>query len=189
MKTWQLLVLLVIMISISGYFLRQNNLQMIRLRNAVVQADEQGGDIPGTLKRLNDHVFNHMNTEIVRPVELVNTYNRAAEAAVRAASKPTSNDVYQEATRHCEQQGVMLTTIAQCASDYIMRNRPGNLQREIVLPDKNRFIYTYATPLWTPDIAGISVLMSAILAIWLLSRGLEYIIVRMVIRWQRKRSF
>lgn len=188
-KTWQLVVGLVILLSLSAYFLRQNNLQMVRLRNAVVQADEQAGDVAGALKDLNHHVFNHMNTEIVRPIELVHSYDRAAQAAIEAASKTSAPNIYAEATKRCEQQGVMLTSIAQCASEYIMRNKPDDLDQEIVLPDKHRFTHSFASPLWTPDIAGVALLMALFLALWLVARGLEYILVRLVIRSRAKRSF
>lgn len=188
-KTWQLVALLIILLLMSGYFLRHNNLQMVRLRNAVVQADERGGDVARALKELNHHVFHHMNTEIVRPIELVGTYERAAEAVIAAATRTSSPNIYTQATKHCEQQGVLLTSIAQCASEYIMRNKPDNLEREIVLPDKNRFIYTFASPLWTPDMAGFSLLAALVLALWVLARAFEYAAVKLVIRSRTKRSF
>lgn len=189
-KTWQLLLLFLLCLTVSVFFLRQNNLKMVVLRNKVIAADERGSGVAVALKDLNEHVFSHMNTQIVRPIELVHTYNRQAKAAIRAASEANSGrDIYAEATQVCEQRGVPLTSIAQCAADYATTNSSAVGSKEINLPDKNRFIYTFATPLWTPDAAGISLLITGVLLVWLLLRGTEYILVRLVVRRRLKNNF
>jgi hypothetical protein len=162
---------------------------MVALRNAVVAADEQAGDVAGALQALNSHVFHHMNTTIVRPVELVNTYNKQAKAAVEAANKTSGRDIYAEATAACERRGIPVTSIAQCAASYAIANNPGVGPTELNLPDKNRFIYTFATPVWTPDAAGFSVLLTGVVSAWLMARMLEYILVRIVVRRRLKNSF
>lgn len=189
LKLWQIFILLVVFAGCSVYFLRQNNLRMVTLRNEVVAADEQGGDVTGALKRLNQHVFHHMNTEIVRPIELVHTYNKQAQAAIEAANKSSGRDIYAEATAVCERRGVPLTSIAQCAADYAANNNPGVGPGEINLPDKNRFIYTFAAPRWTPDMAGFSLLLTVVAALWLTARLLEYLLVRIIVRRRLRSSF
>lgn len=77
---------------------------MIKLRDAVVAADTKEGDVAGELEKLNDHVFHHMNTKIVRPIELVNTYNRQASAAIQAANQDSGTDLYAEGTAQCEKE-------------------------------------------------------------------------------------
>jgi hypothetical protein len=188
-KSWQLLLLLAIFCTLTVYFLRQNNLRMIELRNAVVVADEQGGDVSGKLLALNTHVFHHMNTEIVRPIELVNTYNKQAQAAIEAANKGTGRDIYAEATTVCERRGIPLTSIAQCAADYAANNNPAVEQTKINLPDKNRFIYTFATPIWTPDAAGFSLLLTVVALLWIIARFMEYILVRIIVRRRLRNGF
>jgi cytochrome c5 len=69
---------------------------------------------------LNEHVFNHINTEIVRPIELVNGYNRAAQAVIEAANRGSGKDVYAQATAACERRGVPIASIAQCAAEYAL---------------------------------------------------------------------
>jgi len=162
---------------------------MVELRTAVVRADESNKDLALTIERLNHHVFHHMNTQIVRPVELVNTYNRQAQAVIEAANKTSNRDVYAEATAACERRGIPLTSIAQCAADYAVAHNPGVGPRSIVLPDKNRFIYTFASPRWTPDMAGISILLSTIVLVWILARSGEYIAVRLIIRHRLRNNF
>lgn len=189
LKNWQLLILLIIGVSMSAYFLRQNNLKMVSLRNAVVVADEQGGDVAKAIQALNQHVFNHMNTEIVRPIELVNTYNQQARVAIEAANQNSGRDIYAEATNVCERRGVPLASIAQCTAEYAANNNPGVGPNEIKLPDKNRFIHTFASPRWTPDSAGFSLLITGVFLLWLIFRLFEFIIVRLIIRRRLKNNF
>ena len=188
-KTWQLVLLLLVLAALSVYFLRQNNLEMVRLRNEVVAADQQGGDVAGTLEALNTHVFDHMNTSIVRPIELVHTYNKQTQAVIEAANQGSGRDIYAEATQACERRGIPLTSVAQCAADYAAANNPGVGPGAIELPDKNRFIYTFATPRWTPDAAGFSLLATGVILLWLLIRIIEYVLVRLVIRQRAKKNF
>lgn len=188
-KTWYLVVALLVGLSSSVYWLRSNNLKMVELRSAVIAADEQAGDVAGSLVRLNEHVFKHINTKIVRPIELVGAYSREAQAVIEAATQTSGRDIYAEAAAACERRGIPLTSIAQCAADYAAANNPGVAQKEIVLPDKNRFIYTFVSPRWTPDAAGFSLLATGLIAIWLTGRMGEYLAVRWIIRRRQNRQF
>jgi hypothetical protein len=189
LKNWQLVLVLLVFATSSVFFLRQNNLKMVELRNRVVAADEQAGNVTGALEALNHHVFHHMNTEIVRPVELVNTYNNQAKVVIEAANKTSGRDIYAEATAACERRGIPLSSIAQCTANYAINNNPGVGPSTINLPDKNRFIYTFATPVWTPDAAGFSLLITGVVMLWLSARLLEYILVRIVVRRRLRNSF
>lgn len=188
-KSWQLLLALVFFMGMSIVSLRHNNLQMIDLRNQVLQADSKNGDVSGAIEKLNTFIFHHMNTQIVRPIELVNTYNRAAQVVITNSSQKSGVDIYAQATAACEQRGIPLTSVAQCAAEYALAHNPGVGPQEIKLPDKSRFVYTFATPLWTPDIAGFSVLFSLILSLWLIARFFEYVVVRLTIRNRLRNGF
>jgi len=162
---------------------------MVELRNAVVVADEKGAGVPEALEALNHHVFAHMNTEIVRPVELVHTYARQAQAIIQESTKNSGRDIYAEATQVCERRGIPLRSIAQCAADYATSNADSVTQAEIKLPDKNRFTYSFASPRWTPDAAGFSLLFTGVILVWFLVRLLEYVLVRLIIRRRLKNNF
>lgn len=188
-KTWVLVLIFITGILTSAFFLRQNNLKMIELRQAVVKADESGGDVKTTLEKLNYHVFHHMNTEIVRPIELVQTYERQSKIVIEEANKSSGRDIYAEATKACEARGVPLTSVAQCAADYAVANNPGVGPKEIKLPDRNLFTYTYAPPAWTPDLAGFSVLITGVAGVLLIGILIEFIIVRLLLRLRLGRNF
>lgn len=187
-KIRYILLLFLTSITFSIYFLRLNNLKMVELRQAVVTADEQGDDVKQAILNLNQHIFQHMNTTTIRPVELVNSYNKAAQAAIEASDK-TGKDVYQAAARACERRGIPLTSIAQCAADYAARNNPNTGPAEIKLPDKSLFIYSFASPRWTPDTAGFAVLTAIITGVWLILRTGEYIAIRLLIRKRLRSGF
>lgn len=190
-KTWQIAVLLIICIICSAYFLRHNNLKMVELRNDVVAADEAGVGIDEAMTNLNYHVFHHMNTEIVRPIELVKSYQRQSEAVIKSAVQTPNRDLYAEAAQACVNRGGLFSDIrSQCVIDYISQNNAGfGGQTRIELPDKDRFVYSFASPLWTPDLAGFSILASIILGLWLILRLLEKVAVALIVRRRNRSGF
>lgn len=162
---------------------------MVELREAVIAADKSGKNLSQAIEELNTHIFDHMNTTTVRPVELVYTYNREAQARIEAASKKKGNDIYQIAAKACERQGVPLTSIAQCAAQYALKNGGEVGPQKITLPDKSQFVYSFASPRWTPDAAGISVLLTVVLLLWLLIRLGEFLLTRLLMRRRLKNGF
>ena len=89
-KLWQLLVVFIVFASASAFFLRQNNLQMIELRNLVKKADEENKDIDQALINLQHYVTSHMNTDLGDGIALQYSYERAYTAAVEAAAHSTN---------------------------------------------------------------------------------------------------
>ena len=90
LKTWQLLLVLVAVMLVAAFLLRQNNLEMVRLRAAVEQADQQNGDITKALLNLQHYVSAHMNTDLGEGIALQYSYQRAYEAAVQQAASSTN---------------------------------------------------------------------------------------------------
>ena len=163
------LVILIAIVLVSGlvsvFALRANNQHMLELKNAVYAADQNDGDIETALLELRHHVYSHMNTSLRSgansnepPIQLVNKFNRivAAEQA-RVASLNNSAKVYAEAQARCEKASVPLTTRAQCIQDYVSVNGSG--VQQLNLPPKEFYTFDFASPVWTPDIAGISLLV------------------------------
>lgn len=183
-KTWYLAVTLVFLVLLSGYLLRQNNLKMVKLRNDVVAADARGSGVQEALEALNAHVFKHMNTKIVRPIELVHTYNRETQAAVESSKQIGSPEDYAQAIATCKARGIPDASQAQCAIDYLVGTGRATGQNAPTLPDKTLFTYSFASPRWTPDAAGFAVLLTVVIALWLLVRLVEFIAVKL---WLRRR--
>src|SRR5689334_12681280 len=113
-KLWLLIALLIVWplsIGVSIYALRQNNLHMVKLRNAVYQADKDNGDVETALRNLRIYVYSHMNTNletsngIYPPIQLQHTYERltAARNAGSNAAVNNNEDLYNQAQKYCEQ--------------------------------------------------------------------------------------
>jgi len=137
--------------------LRANNLRMLELREDVFIADESGQGIEDALRALQAHVTTHMNADLPRlgdnpAIQLKNTYERLQTAESQRVSE-ARQALTDEATAYCEAnvRGVQLSVRAQCVSEYIAA-RP--VSEKEINPDLYR--YNFASPRWSPDLAGWS---------------------------------
>ncbi len=160
--------------AVAVYALRANNLRMIELKQAVYIADEQNGDIEAALQNLRDFVTTHMNTQMRSPdaseppIQLVNQFNRLLQAEqARLASQDTSQ-VYRAAQQACESGAIPLTARAQCIQEYVIAN--GVQITESSLPPKELYTFDFASPRWSFDLAGISIVLAVLSALLLVVR-------------------
>ena len=180
---WVLVVLIVVFGGLSVYGLRQNNLKMIELRNNVLAADQAGGDTDAALRALGDHIVNHMNTGLNQPLELVYSFNRDVEKARAAAEAQSNSKIYRRAQDTCEIATIPLTARAQCIQDFILDNAaPGENPEPLKLPSKDFYIYDWAEPTWSPDLAGFSLLISALLVLALAARLAAGAIIKRILK-------
>lgn len=173
-KVWQLLLILIFFTASSLFFLRQNNLGMIEHRRAVIQADEQGNDekIEASLIELRSYVSDHMNTTMNQPVQLANTYEKIAKQRLQEAAQSggiSNQDAYRQAERGC--QAASTITYAECVIDRTS-NIPGGSDpiTDVKLPDPALFSHNFASPIWSPDVAGFSILFLAATLLLLIIR-------------------
>ena len=77
-KTWQLIIVLIIVGFVAATFLRLNSIGMVQRRDAVITADKEGNNdaIINRLYDLQQFVSAHMNTDLGRGVYLEHSYNR-----------------------------------------------------------------------------------------------------------------
>lgn len=176
---WYFLIGFILALLVSVWALRENNLQMIRLREAVITADERGEGVEEALNELRNHVYAHMNTDlssggnaIYPPIQLKHTYERlikAEEDRVTAINKK----VNQDAVTVCEQRfptGRLVDGRVQCVQDYITKN---TVTAEETVP-KELYQFAFASPAWSPDLAGWSLVIAAVMLLLFLARfGLE----------------
>jgi hypothetical protein len=169
-------VLFVASIAVSIYSLRSNNLNMIKLREAVYTADQQNGDIETALNNLREYVHGHMNTNLTSgdasseaPIQLVGQFNRAVETEqARIAVLGSANQVYVNAQKECEVSSLPLTARAQCMQDYITTY--GNGAPQLNLPPKEAYVFDFISPFWSPDLAGWSIVLTALIGLLLVAR-------------------
>ena len=105
-KTWMLLILLLLLLFVDATFLRLNHIKMTELRDAVITADENNDDagIASGIVKLKEFVFSNTVINIVEenggqvvsfgtgPFYLEHQYLRAAQAALEKAEAEMSSD-------------------------------------------------------------------------------------------------
>jgi len=154
-KTWHLAVLLVVLFSLSVWALRNNSQNLEPHILDVVAADKDDGEIDKALRDLGNYVANHMNTTLNEPIQLAYSYDRAAQTVIDKAKASADGGIYRQAQKVCEDPSVLLSVRAACVQDYVLENaRPGQEPQALEFPDKALFTYSFASPAWSPDLAG-----------------------------------
>lgn len=174
---WYFLAAFFISLSVSVYALRQNNLQMIKLRDIVNQTDQQNGDVETALRNLRVYIFSHMNTNLASgptpikpPIQLKYRYERLLKTEQDKAAA-SNTKIYKEAQSTCEQRYPADTggPRAQCIQDYMTSH--GIKEQPI---QDGLYKFDFVSPSWTPDLAGWGLVATAIfLFLFLLRYCLE----------------
>jgi hypothetical protein len=147
------------------FALRQNNLQALKLRDAVVAADKNNTNVEEALKELRTYIYAHMNTNlssgpnaIKPPIQLKYTYERLVQAEQERLTAENSK-VYIEAQAECEKRfpkGLSGSGRIPCITDYVASR--GVEQKNI--PD-SLYKFDFVSPVWSPDLAGWSLVVAA----------------------------
>ena len=176
------LVLAIVAGMVCAFALRANNLQMIKLRDAVYAADKNSTDVQKPLQALQAYVTTHMNTNlsagntsVYPPIQLKYTYDRLVQAQSDAAAAANSQ-LYTDAQHYCEQQN---------STDFSGHNRVPCIEQYVqshdtqlpVIPDA-LYKFAFISPRWSPDLAGWSLLAA------ILSGGL-FVTTFVVSKWLR----
>lgn len=146
--------------------LRQNNAQMIKLRNDVYAADRNNGDVNLALNRLRSYVYGHMNTNLSTgtgvkpPIQLPYTYQRLQSAAEQDAN---SANLYTDAENYCQakipaSQSVSGRARISCVTEYIT-SRGGKQAAQI---PTSLYQFDFVSPSWSPDLAGWSLVATVL---------------------------
>lgn len=171
-NTWYFFGAFVLFLLIGTYAIRQNNVRSIELREAVLEADESGGDVEGALQELREHIHSHMNaglssSTLQQPIQLKYRYERLLEQQQEQIAAQ-NKELYAAAQAYCENQfgaGSLRDQRVPCVQEYIINNG-GDAGAEI--PD-DLYKFDFVAPRWSPDLAGWSLLASGVfLALFLI---------------------
>ena len=196
-KTWQLVIILLLGLLLSATLLRINNLGMVDRRQAVITADEKGDDeaVKKALIELQRYVSAHMNTSLDKGVYRVKAYERDRDAAVASASDATNpqSEVYKQASIECRSR--FRGGVESFRNDYVtcVLDRVSALQGSssptdsAKLPIADNYRYDYISPAWTPDLAGFSLLFCALVTGVIIARLLALAVLHLMLR-RRYRS-
>lgn len=192
LKTWQLLVLLLLGIIVSATLLRLNNVGMTERRNAVIKADASGDTtkLRSSVIELQRYVTHHMNTGLDKGFFLSDTYARDRDAALSAAGDSTNpnSSVYQQASIECRakwQGGVasFRNDYVQCVIQRVSELSPQvDPETTLQLPKADAYRINFSSPVWSFDLAGIAVAFCGLIILIIIGRGLLALALRMLLR-------
>lgn len=169
------LILFIVSAIVAIYSLRQNNLTMIKLRDAVYTADRNGSDVNPALNELRRYVHSHMNTDlssggnnIKPPIQLKYTYERLTGEAQKQAN---DSDLYTQAANYCQEQIPASVSVSgrsrvDCVSDYILSH--GGSAAPVVPVALYQF--DFVSPAWSPDLAGWSLVLTSVFLILVVAK-------------------
>ena len=102
------------------------------------------------------------------PIQLASRYNKyitEQQARLTASGQP---DIYTKAQANCEQTSPTLTERVNCIQIYVAEH--GGQLSEINFPPKDLYTFDFASPKWSPDIAGISLVLTVLFTVLLVVR-------------------
>jgi hypothetical protein len=168
-RPWYFLVLAIVSSVVCVYALRSNNEHMIVLRNAVYTADKNNTNVEEALRALQSYVTTHMNTNlsvgpnaVYPPIQLKYTYDRLVQAASNQATQ-ANRQIYTDAQAYCE--GLNHVDFSghnrvPCIEQYVQ----SHTTKSVAIPD-DLYKFSFASPLWSTDLAGWSMLAAIVSAI------------------------
>ena len=142
---------------------------MVERREGVLSADK-GGNEEIIIKRLYDlqrHVSAHMNTELGRGVYLESSYSRDLQnwqSSQYGDANPNGN-IYKKAQEVCAPRFKSYSAAyLQCTTSELAKYpAAANPSTDTSKPRQEAYIHAFASPLWSPDFAGWSVIFSVII--------------------------
>ncbi len=148
-----------------------NSKQSKHLYDNLAATDAAGGDVEQALKDLRVYIYSHMNTTIGSPtgvkppIQLKGTYDRLV-ASEQSRVKLANDDLYARAQKECERlipDGLSGRGRIDCITNFVST---GTTKAQII--PEGLYKYDFVSPRWSPDVAGIGMLVTAALGLALL---------------------
>lgn len=185
-KTWQLIILLVLASFVAATFLRLNNTGMVERRNAVYAADKVGNqdDLTYRIYDLQRFASSHMNAD-TGVFYLQETYNRDVKELVDASSAESSSNqtVNDAAEAVCRPQfSSWSPAYVQCFVNELNKHGGTDTLPSVQLPAPALYRYSFVSPLWSPDFAGWSLVVCAVLLIAIIARLISLVVLKIMLK-------
>ena len=209
-KTWQILIVFVLLLFIEATLLRFDHIEMTNLKAAVTTADESNDDatISEALENLRNFARTHTVINIIEkngesyitfgtgPIYLKNQYNRKASEALAAAEAQAGTDanpngnVFAKAMDVCKPIAIA-NGWAWNSQGYLdcmtgeINKYPATERIEDTyvasLPSTALFRYDFASPIWTPTPSGFIGIICLILSAVLIIRFFSWLFLRLAL--------
>lgn len=192
-KTWQLIILLILMLFITATFLRLNNTGMVSRRNAIAAADKSGdvGQIADRLYDMQRYSAAHMNASS-GVMYLQDQYNRDVQKQAENSSQTGSTkalEIRRAAEEVCKPQfNGWSPAYVQCYVNELDKHPADEVTAQIAPPSSSLYRYDFVSPLWSPDFAGFSALISVLITLMIAARMIGLIVLRVLLRSHYKEA-
>ncbi len=187
-KTWQLVILLILMSFVSATLLRLNNTGMVARRQAIASADKSGnvGDIQERISDIQHYSAAHMNAD-TGVFYLQGQYNRAVQKQASEASGAVSQkalEIRRAADAVCKPQFTGWSpAYVRCYVDELNKHPADEITTAgLQVPSAAQYRYSFISPLWSPDFAGWSLVICALIALVIVARIIGLIALRLVLK-------
>ena len=170
-----LLALVAGFITINAYI--GNSKEAKKRYDALVATDSAGGDVEKSLLELRTYIYGHMNTTLGNPtgvkpvIQLKGTYDHLV-VAEQARIKQANDDAYGRGQQECQKQFPIANQgklrIA-CITQFVT----SNIAKEQPIPEA-LYKFDFASPVWSPDLAGYGILATSVLFVIFLYRAFVY---------------
>lgn len=173
-----------VVLSIFG--LKQNSQGAVDRFEALKAVDAAGGDVESALNDLREYIYSHMNTKIGNdlgiypPIQLNGTYERLVLAEQERVSAVNSK-LEPEAIAYCEAQNPTGFS-GRYRIDCIEKYKDENGAKEQPIED-DFYKFDFVPPLWSPDMAGISIIAAIFFGIAFIVQLLLYLRVRHTVHY------
>ena len=192
-KTWQLIIVLIIVGFVAATFLRLNSIGMVQRRDAVITADKEGNNdaIINRLYDLQQFVSAHMNTDLGRGVYLEHSYNRDLQDWQQnqyGDANPNGN-IYKRAQEICAPQFSNYSyAYLQCTTNELAKfPAAADPATDTSKPRQEAYIHAFTAPIWSPDFAGWSVLVFGVVLLLIIIRFVSLVSLQLMLRRHYKR--
>jgi hypothetical protein len=140
---------------------------------AIQAKDAAGEEVANDILELGRFSGRHMNTAV--SFELQASYQRAVERAQAAAHPTVSDAIYRQAQAACGERSSSIAQ-AECTRQFVSSRLEPVPATNVKLPERRTYYYAFSSPLWTPDIAGLGLVLGGaglLVSIYMYRRGLR----------------
>ena len=127
----------------------------------------------------------HMNTNM-GTIYLENQYNRDSRKIINDAGSGDNQNgnIYKKAQNVCEPRYTGYSqAYLQCTVDYLEQYGPsGELKSVAKLPRADTYSHSFASPLWSADFAGWSVLMGVLIIVFIFARLIGLLVLKLILK-------
>lgn len=185
-KTWQLILILILVVFVAATLLRINNVGMTQRRDAVLAADKQGdaGETRSRLYDLQRFAASHMNAS-TGDFYLQDQYDRDAQKAIDAIKSANGGQtVNARAEAVCKPQFTHYTyAYTQCMlSEITKANQVVDPTQLPKMPDPNLYRFSFVSPLLSMDFAGLAVMVALAIVVVIFARGISLLLLKMLLK-------